>query len=269
MAAQRQALEQYIGRQEYIELYYGPGGRLVGGDAPELGVEAGERVGGPATGLASRACWSASLTANAGKSCRKTSSSRALNVPLRRNSKSAEMTRSWTTRCAASTALTPRGFATRSCQLLRTRLALHVDVAIGHEGQLHAVVGDAGPGSPPREVEGQGQAHDEQAERQVLHHHQVGEGERAGNDGERQALLAGAAGLSERLVGDAGMVSKDNLKKLALGGGRYIVCMPVHVGGEVAREVIRRPGRYQQVAENLQVKEVVTLPQMVEPAGEA
>lgn len=58
-------------------------------------------------------------------------------------------------------------------------------------------------------------------------------------------------------VGDAGMVSKDNLKKLALGGGRYIVCMPVHVGGEVAREVISRPGRYQQVAENLQVKEVV------------
>lgn len=58
-------------------------------------------------------------------------------------------------------------------------------------------------------------------------------------------------------VGDAGMVSKDNLTKLSLGGGRYIVCMPVHPGGEVATEVISRPGRYQQVAENLQVKEVV------------
>lgn len=58
-------------------------------------------------------------------------------------------------------------------------------------------------------------------------------------------------------VGDAGMVSKDNLKQLALGGGRYIVCMPMHPGGEVATDVISRPGRYQQVAENLQVKEVV------------
>jgi hypothetical protein len=58
-------------------------------------------------------------------------------------------------------------------------------------------------------------------------------------------------------VGDAGMVSKANLARLALGGGRYIVAMPVHAGGEVAREVITRPGRYQPVAENLQVKEVV------------
>ena len=41
------------------------------------------------------------------------------------------------------------------------------------------------------------------------------------------------------------------------GGGRYIVCMPVHPGGEVDREVVSRPGRYREVAENLQVKEVV------------
>ena len=58
-------------------------------------------------------------------------------------------------------------------------------------------------------------------------------------------------------VGDAGMVSKDNLKKLALGGGRYIVCMPVHAGGEVDTDVVSRPGRYRPVAENLKVKEVV------------
>lgn len=58
-------------------------------------------------------------------------------------------------------------------------------------------------------------------------------------------------------VGDAGMVSKENLKRLTRGGGHYIVCMPVHGGGEVDREVISRPGRYQSVAENLQVKEVV------------
>ena len=58
-------------------------------------------------------------------------------------------------------------------------------------------------------------------------------------------------------VGDAGMVSKDNLAQLARGGGRYIVCMPVYPGGEVAEEVVSRPGRYRKVAQNLEVKEVV------------
>jgi len=57
-------------------------------------------------------------------------------------------------------------------------------------------------------------------------------------------------------VGDAGMVSKDNLRQLSLGGGKYIVCMPIHQGGEVATEVLSRPGRYQEVAENLRVKQV-------------
>ncbi|MFQ5515864.1 MAG: IS1634 family transposase [Myxococcota bacterium] len=58
-------------------------------------------------------------------------------------------------------------------------------------------------------------------------------------------------------VGDAGMVSKDNLAELARGGGRYIVCMPIHPGGEVAEGVVSRPGRYRKVAQNLEVKEVV------------
>ena len=58
-------------------------------------------------------------------------------------------------------------------------------------------------------------------------------------------------------VGDAGMVSKDNLTELARGGGRYIVCMPVHPGGEVDKSVVSRPGRYHTVAQNLRVKEVV------------
>ena len=58
-------------------------------------------------------------------------------------------------------------------------------------------------------------------------------------------------------VGDAGMVSAENLRALARGGGRYIVCMPVHRGGEVDTEVISRRGRYRAVAGNLQVKEVV------------
>jgi transposase len=57
-------------------------------------------------------------------------------------------------------------------------------------------------------------------------------------------------------VGDAGMVSQDNLRRLSLGGGKYIVCMPIHQGGEVAKEVLARPGRYQEVAENLRVKQV-------------
>lgn len=57
-------------------------------------------------------------------------------------------------------------------------------------------------------------------------------------------------------VGDAGMVSEDNLKTLALGGGKYIVCSPVVAGGEVDREVLSRPGRFKDVASNLKVKEV-------------
>jgi len=58
-------------------------------------------------------------------------------------------------------------------------------------------------------------------------------------------------------VGDAGMVSARNLKSLSAGGGKYIVCMPIQPGGEVATQVVNRPGRYQKVAQNLQVKEVV------------
>ena len=58
-------------------------------------------------------------------------------------------------------------------------------------------------------------------------------------------------------VGDAGMVSEANLKTLSRGGGRYILCMPIQRGGQVATEVMTRPGRYQTVAENLRVKEVV------------
>ena len=58
-------------------------------------------------------------------------------------------------------------------------------------------------------------------------------------------------------VGDAGMVSEDNLKHLRRGGGSYIVCMPLKRGSEVATQVTTRAGRYKQVAGNLQVKEVV------------
>ena len=57
-------------------------------------------------------------------------------------------------------------------------------------------------------------------------------------------------------VGDAGMVSAENLRKLSLGGGKFIVCMPVVPGNEVSREVMTRAGRYRVVADNLRVKEV-------------
>lgn len=58
-------------------------------------------------------------------------------------------------------------------------------------------------------------------------------------------------------VGDAGMVSQENLTKLSASGGKYILCVPMRRGDEVTREVLQRPGRYQRVADNLRVKEVV------------
>ncbi len=42
-------------------------------------------------------------------------------------------------------------------------------------------------------------------------------------------------------VGDAGMVSAANLRALAQGGGKYILCMPVKAGNEVSEEVLARP----------------------------
>jgi hypothetical protein len=58
-------------------------------------------------------------------------------------------------------------------------------------------------------------------------------------------------------VGDAGMVSADNLRTLSLGGGKYILCMPWKLGTEVSDDVAKRAGRYKTVADNLRVKEVV------------
>ena len=58
-------------------------------------------------------------------------------------------------------------------------------------------------------------------------------------------------------VGDRGMVSAENLRTLSLGGGKYIVCVPVVRGAEVEKQVLTRRGRYSDVAGNLRVKEVV------------
>jgi hypothetical protein len=58
-------------------------------------------------------------------------------------------------------------------------------------------------------------------------------------------------------VGDAGMVSEANLEVLSRGAGKYLLCMPMRRGDEITKQVLSRPGRYQSVAENLQVKEVI------------
>jgi hypothetical protein len=57
-------------------------------------------------------------------------------------------------------------------------------------------------------------------------------------------------------VTDAGMVSEENLAALRRGGARYIVAMPCRKGTEVVRDVITRAGRYEEVRDNLKVKEV-------------
>ncbi len=58
-------------------------------------------------------------------------------------------------------------------------------------------------------------------------------------------------------VGDAGMNSEENRRRLSLGGGKYILATRMRAGDEVTTDVLTRAGRYQVVAENLRVKEVV------------
>jgi hypothetical protein len=59
-------------------------------------------------------------------------------------------------------------------------------------------------------------------------------------------------------VGDAGMVSAENLTALARAGGTYIVCISIHRSGEIAHEVVTRPRRYQEVSEDL-VKDIIVV----------
>ncbi len=58
-------------------------------------------------------------------------------------------------------------------------------------------------------------------------------------------------------VGDAGMNSEENRQKLALGNGKYILASRMRAGDEVTTEVLARAGRYQEVRDNLRVKEVL------------
>jgi len=57
-------------------------------------------------------------------------------------------------------------------------------------------------------------------------------------------------------VGDAGMNSEENRRRLALGGGKYILAARMRAGDEVTKQVLTRAGRYHTVADNLRVKEV-------------
>jgi transposase len=58
-------------------------------------------------------------------------------------------------------------------------------------------------------------------------------------------------------VGDAGMNSEDNRRRLALGNGKYILASRMRAGDEVTKDVLARPGRYAPVRDNLRVKEVI------------
>ena len=58
-------------------------------------------------------------------------------------------------------------------------------------------------------------------------------------------------------VADAGMNSEANRRTLALGGGSYLLASRMRAGDEVSTTVLTRAGRYQTLAGNLRVKEVV------------
>jgi len=58
-------------------------------------------------------------------------------------------------------------------------------------------------------------------------------------------------------VGDAGMDAEANRQELAKGWGRYILAMPMGKLTEVQQEVLARAGRFHQVNDHLEVKEVV------------
>jgi hypothetical protein len=58
-------------------------------------------------------------------------------------------------------------------------------------------------------------------------------------------------------VVDRGMTSDDNLRQLLRGGGRHIAGEKMRAGKPLVEMALSRPGRYQRVADSLDVKEVV------------
>ncbi|NLI13550.1 MAG: IS1634 family transposase [Peptococcaceae bacterium] len=61
------------------------------------------------------------------------------------------------------------------------------------------------------------------------------------------------------MVADRGMISKSTIKALEAAGYEYIIGTRMRRDKEVADEVLSRGGRYQKVAENLEVKNVVVI----------
>jgi transposase len=57
-------------------------------------------------------------------------------------------------------------------------------------------------------------------------------------------------------VADSGFSSRDNMACLQRGGGHYIMGVKMREGSAQAREALSRQGRYQDVRDNLRVKEV-------------
>src|SRR3954452_16385057 len=57
-------------------------------------------------------------------------------------------------------------------------------------------------------------------------------------------------------VGDRGFTSAANRRDLRAGGHAYILGEKLRAGSADAAAALARPGRYQRVADNLQVKEV-------------
>ena len=58
-------------------------------------------------------------------------------------------------------------------------------------------------------------------------------------------------------VGDRGLFSEDNQRRLSRALGRYMLAVPRRKVTEVPLAVLSRPGRYREVAANLRVKEVL------------
>lgn len=56
---------------------------------------------------------------------------------------------------------------------------------------------------------------------------------------------------------DRGFVSEDNLRELQKGGGHYIIGERMNQGKAIVDEALSRPGRFQKVRENLEVKEII------------
>jgi transposase len=92
---------------------------------------------------------------------------------------------------------------------------------------------------------------------------------RPGNTNDQQVLAEVKDDMRHWKLGrvitvvDRGFSSTDNLAYLRRAGGHYIAGMRMRDGGELAEQALARQGRYQQVRDNLRVKEV-----RVESAGD-